>query len=194
LRLIAIGGQLSRPRRFMLWDEASGRRRWGVEPTRSIDYAFNLIARAVRPKPKENEKSKYDGSHDDDVDDAHTFSFVDHSILARTKLSSISPVSNPLEKAAKSATVRGWRCGASPPRQPLGGNTWVAEYLFHALARIIVTTERDQSMSLDEAQSVSNFMKARGRGGGISEPNRVTWAKNPDARRIARSKLCSSAW
>jgi len=58
----------------------------------------------------------------------------------------------------------------------------------------MVTIERDQSMFRDEAQSVSNFMKARGRGGGISEPNRVTCAKNPEARRIARSKLRSSAW
>jgi hypothetical protein len=58
----------------------------------------------------------------------------------------------------------------------------------------MVTTERDQSTSRDEAQSASNFMKARGRGGGISEPNRVTFVKNPDARRIARSKLRSSAW
>ena len=51
------------------------------------------IGGVARSNSEDNDKSKYDGSHEDDIDDAQAFSFVDHLILARTKLNSISPIS-----------------------------------------------------------------------------------------------------
>jgi hypothetical protein len=75
------------------------------------------IGGVARSNSEDNDKSKYDGRHEDDIDNAHAFSFVDHLILARTELNSISPVSNRLEMAAKLATVRGmlWRFAAWRP-------------------------------------------------------------------------------
>jgi hypothetical protein len=57
---------------------------------------------------QENDQSKYDRSHADEINEAYTFSFTGHFILPRSEPKAALPILLIQEKkAAKLATVRG---------------------------------------------------------------------------------------
>ena len=77
-------------------------------------------------KPKENNQSKYDRSHADEINETYAFSFTGHFILPRIEPKAAAPYLVIEEDGGEVGHSQGNACDASPPGRPLVGNTQVA--------------------------------------------------------------------